>query len=102
MPPLILLATTAFGQPATVLHVDDPDAASQAIKGALSGGGLTVFFIFTFVAYVLIIYLSLRLAVWPPAVVATSSSSRRMCATRLRSMPRYRPCGSGSAEWTSS
>lgn len=55
--------------------VDDPDAASQAIKGALSGGGLTVFFIFTFVAYVLIIYLSLRLAVWPPAVVATNRIS---------------------------
>jgi hypothetical protein len=36
-----------------------------------------VFFIFTFVAYVLIIYLSLRLAVWPPAVVATNRISPR-------------------------
>jgi type IV secretory pathway VirB10-like protein len=36
-----------------------------------------VFFIFTFAAYILVIYFSLRLSVWPPAVVATNRISPR-------------------------
>ncbi len=55
--------------------IDDPRLAFQSISGAMGGGALTVFLTFYFVAYVLIIYVSLRLAVWPPAVVATNRIS---------------------------
>ncbi|MFM9864572.1 MAG: hypothetical protein ACKVRO_13285 [Micropepsaceae bacterium] len=56
---------------------DDPDSAAQAIGGAMSAGGVTAFLVVYFVAYILIIYFSLRLAVWPPAVVATNRISPR-------------------------
>lgn len=54
---------------------ENPQAAFQDANGALQGGKLTLFLTIYFVAYILIIYLSLRLAVWPPAVVATNRLS---------------------------
>jgi hypothetical protein len=54
---------------------DDPEAAPKAVIDAMRGGGMAVFFVFYIAAYILVIYLSLRLAAWPPAVVATNRIS---------------------------
>ena len=72
-----LLLVVSGGDPVGMFKkfADDPDAATKAIVDALRGGGMAVFLIFYFVAYILAIYFSLRLSVWPPAVVATNRIS---------------------------
>jgi hypothetical protein len=75
--PLFLIASGGDLAGMFKKFLEDPASATKAVVDAMRGGGMAVFFIFTFAAYILVIYFSLRLSVWPPAVVATNRISPR-------------------------
>ncbi len=73
--PFVFIATG--GDPAGMFEkfAKDPESLRQTMQSGMRSGWLAVFFVFYFVMYIFIIYLSLRLAVWPPSVVATNRIS---------------------------
>lgn len=54
---------------------DDPTTLTQMMQHGKQSGWMGAFWAVYFVAYVSIIYVSLRLTVWPPSVVATNRLS---------------------------
>jgi hypothetical protein len=75
MSPLVIIASG--GDPVGTFKkiVDNPELLGQLVATNLRGSGFSIFMAVYFAAAIVILYLSLRLCVWPPAVVATNRLS---------------------------